>query len=109
MPLVTFASDPGTIGIAVNQLYSEPQPTTRGAFIVRRLDPSSAAADAGIQPGDLILAIDSKRVFSTGASYNFLLPWSPGLALKGFETRCQSRRLPMPATDQIFRPDLHHK
>ena len=67
-PGFMFASDPGTIGAAVNQLYSEQQPTKRGALIVRRVQPSSAAADAGIQPGDLILAIDGTRVFNTEES-----------------------------------------
>jgi hypothetical protein len=143
-PLVAVAAEPGTIGLALNQLYSEQQPTKRGAFIVRHVEPSSAAADAGIQPGDLILAVEGKRVFNTEAReviremagpagssieltvvpadgnlkkitlvrkpyaphlnpqtdpfrysipgnwqadprYNFPLPWSPGLAFKGFE------------------------
>ena len=52
MPLSTFGAEPGTIGVAVNQLYSELQPTKRGAFIVRQVESSSAAANAGIQPGD---------------------------------------------------------
>jgi hypothetical protein len=58
-----FESEPGTIGVAVNQLYSEQQPTKRGAFMVRHVEPSSAAAEAGIQAGDLILATDGKPVF----------------------------------------------
>ncbi|HZZ16156.1 MAG TPA: PDZ domain-containing protein, partial [Candidatus Sulfotelmatobacter sp.] len=57
-----FASEPGTVGVAVNQLYSDQQPTKRGALIVRHVDPNSAAADAGIRAGDLILATDGKRV-----------------------------------------------
>lgn len=61
---LTFASEPGTVGVAVNQLYTDPQPTKRGALIVRHVDPNSAAADAGIQAGDLILAADGKRVFN---------------------------------------------
>jgi PDZ domain len=160
-PLVTFASEPGTIGVAVNQLYSEQQPTKRGAFMVRRVDPSSAAADAGIQPGDLILAIDGKRVFNTEESevtkkiagpagssielsvvqadgnlkkitlvrkpfpphlnpltdtfsysipgnwqvdprYNFPLPWSPGLAFKGFEDLYFA-----PGFDDLDSPEYH--
>jgi S1-C subfamily serine protease len=62
MPHSLLASEPGTIGIAVNQLYSEQQPTKRGPFMVRRVEPSSAAADAGIQPGDLIIETDGKPV-----------------------------------------------
>jgi S1-C subfamily serine protease len=57
-PRFTFASEPGTLGLAVNQLYSYQQPTKRGALIIRHVDPNSAAADAGIQAGDLILATD---------------------------------------------------
>jgi PDZ domain len=144
LPSFTFAAEPGTLGVAVNQLYSDQQSTRRGALIIRHVDPHSAAADAGIQAGDLILAADGKRVFNTelnelmkrldgpaGSSvelsvvqvdgnskqvalvrrpyaphrnpqtdvfsyaipgnwqkdprYNFPLPWSPGLAFKGFE------------------------
>jgi hypothetical protein len=143
-PGLLFGSEPGTTGIAVNQLYSEQQPTKRGAFMVRRVEPSSAAADAGIQPGDLILATNGQPVFNIDARemterlagpagssielsvvpadgkvkkialtrrpysphlnpqtdafrysvpgnwqmdlrYHFPLPWSPALALKGFE------------------------
>jgi len=139
-----LGSEPGTIGLAVNQLYSEQQPTKRGAFMVRRVEPSSAAADADIQPGDLILATNGQPVFNidaremnerlagpagsaielsivpadgnvkkialirrpyaphlnprsdvfwysvpgnwqADARYSFPLPWSPALALKGFE------------------------
>lgn len=64
-PRSTFASEPGTVGVAVNQLYSEQQLTKRGALIIRHVDPNSAAADAGIQAGDLILATDGKRVFNS--------------------------------------------
>jgi hypothetical protein len=160
-PLVTFAAEPGTIGIAVNQLYSEQQPTKRGALIVRRVDPSSAAADAGIQPGDLILFVDGKHVVNTEANevtkrfaglagssielsivpadgklkaitlvrkpypphlnpqadvfryavpgnwgvdprYNFPLPWSPGLALDGFEDLYFA-----PGFDDLDSPEYH--
>ena len=160
-PLVAFASEPGTIGIAVNQLYSEQQPTKRGAFMVRRVDPSSAGADAGIQTGDLILAVDGKRVFNREADeviksmagpagssvelsivpangnlekillvrkpyppnknpqtdtfryvvpgdwqfeprYNFPLPWSPGLSLKGYEDLYFA-----PGFDDLNSPEYH--
>jgi hypothetical protein len=160
-PLVAFASEPGTIGITLIQLYNEEQPTRRGAFIVRRVEPSSAAADAGIQPGDIILAIDGKRVVNTEASevtktiagvagssvelsvvqadgksktitlvrkpysphlnpqtdafryavpgnwgidprYNFPLPWSPALALKGFEDLYFA-----PGFDDMDSPEYH--
>jgi hypothetical protein len=125
------------------------------------VDPSSSAADAGIRPGDLILAIDGKRVFNTEASeviktiagpagtsvelsvvqadgrskkitlvrkpypphlnpqtdifsyavpgnwqfeprYNFPLPWSPGLPLKGFEDLYFA-----PGFDDLDSPEYH--
>ena len=57
-----LASEPGTIGVEIHQLYNEQQPTKRGVFMVRRVQPSSAAADAGIQPGDVVVAVDGKPV-----------------------------------------------
>ena len=65
IPHLAIAAEPGTIGVAVLQLYSEQQPTKRGALMVRRVDPASAAAAAGIQPGDLILATDGKPVIGS--------------------------------------------
>jgi hypothetical protein len=160
-PRFTFASEPGTVGVALNQLYSDQQPTKRGALIVRHVDPNSAAANAGIQAGNLILATDGKPVFNTelnevvkrlagpvGSSielsvvqadgnlkkitlirkpypphlnpqsdsfsysipgnwqkdprYNFPLPWSPGLAYKGFEDLYFA-----PGFDDLDSPEYH--
>jgi hypothetical protein len=156
-----LASELGTIGVEVNQLYSDQQPTKRGALIVRQVQPSSAAADAGIQTGDLVLAIDGTRVFNTEMSeltkkldgpvgssvellivpadgqtktislvrkpypphlnplkdtfrysvpgdwkadprYKFPLPWSPQLALKGFEDVYFA-----PGFDDVESPQYH--
>jgi len=63
-----ISSEAGTVGVAVNQLYSEQQPIRRGALIVREVYPNSAAAEAGIKPGDLILATDGKPVFNSDMS-----------------------------------------
>ncbi|HMJ21129.1 MAG TPA: PDZ domain-containing protein [Terriglobales bacterium] len=160
-PGLTFGPEPGTLGVVVNQLYSDQQPTKRGAFIVRRVQPSSAAAEAGIQPGDLILSIDEKPVFNIEVSevtkrlagpagsgialsivpadgklkkmtlvrkpyaphlnpqadafrysipgnwqmdprYDFPLPWSPALALKGFEDLYFA-----PGFDDLDSPEYH--
>ena len=161
IPGLLFGSEPGTIGVAVNQLYSEQQATKRGALIIRHVDKDSAAADAGIQAGDLILATDGARVFNTelndvikrldgpaGTSiklsvvqadgnvkeitlvrkpypphlnpetdvfsysipgnwqkdprYDFPLPWSPGIALKGFEDVYFA-----PGFDDLNSPEYH--
>jgi hypothetical protein len=68
MPHPAAASEPGTIGVTINQLYIEQAPTKRGPFMVRRVEPSSAAADAGIQPGDVIVATDGKPAFQSDAN-----------------------------------------
>ena len=93
-----ITSEDGTVAVAVNQLYSEQQPTRRGALIVRDAGPNSAAAEAGIQAGDLIPATDGKPVFNRDPfsssvpgnwrkdlRYRFPLSRSPGHRLEGFE------------------------
>ena len=57
-----LGAEPGTIGVVVLQLFSEQQPTKRGVYVVQRVLPASAAADAGIMPGDLIVQTDEKPV-----------------------------------------------
>jgi hypothetical protein len=60
--------EPGTLGLALNQLYSDQQATKRGALMVRRVEAHSAAADAGIEAGNLILAVDGDSVFNASMS-----------------------------------------
>ncbi len=55
------AVEPGTVGLAVAQLYSDEQPTKRGVFVVRAVESGSAAADDGIRVGDIILAVNGTR------------------------------------------------
>jgi hypothetical protein len=57
-----MGAEPGTIGVVVLQLFSEQQPTKRGVYVVQRVLPASAAADAGIVPGDLIIRTDEEPV-----------------------------------------------
>jgi len=57
-----LGAEPGTIGVVVLQLFSEEQPTKRGVYVVRQVLPASAAADAGIVPGDVIIKTDEKPV-----------------------------------------------
>jgi len=64
---VASQSEPGTIGISLLQLYSEHQPTKRGPFVVRHVEAQSAANDAGIKAGDLILATNGKTVLGSDA------------------------------------------
>jgi hypothetical protein len=59
---VLAAEEPGTIGIAAAQLYSDEQPNKRGVLVVRRVDPGSAAADAGMRMGDIIVSVNGARV-----------------------------------------------
>jgi hypothetical protein len=62
------SQEPGTLGLAVNQLYSDQQATKRGALMVRRVEAHSAAAEAGIEAGNLILATDGNPVFNASMS-----------------------------------------
>ncbi len=55
------AVEPGTVGLAVAQLYSDEQPTKRGVLVVRGVESGSAAADDGIRVGDIILAVNGTR------------------------------------------------
>ncbi len=62
MPGPVLGSEPGTVGVIVLQLYSEQKPTKRGVYVVRQVLPASAAADAGMVPGDVIVQTDEKPV-----------------------------------------------
>lgn len=57
-PMMVAAQEPGTLGFALAQLYSNEQPNRRGVLIVRRVDKGSAAADAGIEAGDIIVSVN---------------------------------------------------
>jgi hypothetical protein len=57
-----------TIGIAAAQLYSDEQPNKRGVLIVRRVDSGSAAADAGIHMGDIIVSVNGSPVAGRDSS-----------------------------------------
>ena len=72
------AAEPGTIGLQVSQIYVEQQATHRGGLVVRRVDLASGAADAGLQPGDLILEVDGRNV--EGHARKELLEWLNGPA-----------------------------
>jgi len=60
--LASAAEEPGTVGLSVAQLYNDQESNKRGILVVRRVEPGSAAAEAGIAPGDLILSIGGVSV-----------------------------------------------
>lgn len=53
-----IAQEPGTLGISVLQLYSDGQQNKRGVLIVRAVEADSAAADAGLVGGDIIVSVN---------------------------------------------------
>jgi hypothetical protein len=54
--------EPGTIGLNVAQLYSDDQVNKRGVLVVRRVEQRSSADEAGIQVGDIIVAVNGSPV-----------------------------------------------
>jgi C-terminal processing protease CtpA/Prc len=52
------AEELGTVGIAAVQLYTDAQPNKRGVLMVRRVEPGSAAGNAGIRLGDIIISVN---------------------------------------------------
>jgi hypothetical protein len=63
IPHQAFAvEEAGTIGLNVAQLYSEQEPNKRGVLVVRRVEQGSAAAEAGILVGDIIVAVNGSPV-----------------------------------------------
>jgi hypothetical protein len=59
---VSAVEEAGTVGINVAQLYSEEQPNKRGVLVVRRVEQGSSAEEAGIQVGDIIVAVNGTPV-----------------------------------------------
>lgn len=56
--VVALAQEPGTLGISVLQLYSDGQQNKRGVLIVRAVQAGSAAVEAGIVAGDIIVSVN---------------------------------------------------
>jgi PDZ domain len=56
------AEELGTVGIAAVQLYTDAQPNKRGVLMVRRVEPGSAAGDAGIRLGDIIISVNGSAI-----------------------------------------------
>ena len=57
-----FAAEDGTLGVTVQQLYSQREASHRGNLVVIAVRPKSAADDAGIRPGDLIVETNGAPV-----------------------------------------------
>jgi|UPI000558F9EC hypothetical protein len=62
VPRPILGSEPGTVGLVVLQLFSDQQPNKRGVYVVRQVLPASAAANAGIVAGDVIVQTDERPV-----------------------------------------------
>jgi hypothetical protein len=62
VPVIYAQETPGTIGVTVVQLFNEGQANKRGVLVVRRVAPGSSAEEAGIEPGDVIIAVDGKNL-----------------------------------------------
>ena len=60
--MVYAAEEPGTMGISIAQLYSDGPANKRGVLVIRRVAPGSSAAEAGIEVGDLIIAVNGTKV-----------------------------------------------
>ncbi|MEZ2348523.1 PDZ domain-containing protein [Terriglobus sp. RCC_193] len=56
--IAVLAQEPGTLGISVLQLYGEGQQNKRGVLILRAVEPGTAAADAGLTAGDIIVSVN---------------------------------------------------
>lgn len=56
--VTALGQEPGTLGLSVVQLYSDGQQNKRGVLIARSVKTGSAAADAGIAPGDIIVSVN---------------------------------------------------
>jgi hypothetical protein len=62
-PARVYAQEtPGTIGVTTLQLFNDAQANKRGVLVVRRIAPGSSAEEAGIEPGDIIIAINGTNV-----------------------------------------------
>src|SRR5258708_14841107 len=57
-----FAAEDGTLGVTVQQLYSQREASHRGNLVVIAVRPKSAADDAGIHSGDLIVETNGVSV-----------------------------------------------
>ncbi|HEY6308734.1 MAG TPA: PDZ domain-containing protein [Candidatus Angelobacter sp.] len=52
------SDEPGTVGIGLAQLYSDQQPNKRGPLVVLKVAEASPGAKAGIQRGDIVIAVN---------------------------------------------------
>jgi len=64
-PKKVIAEEPGTIGLNVAQLYNDHQPNKRGVLVVGWVEQGSSAAEAGVQAGDVILAVNGSQISGT--------------------------------------------
>lgn len=61
-PQRTAADELGTIGVGFAQLFADGQPNHRGPLVVLQVNEGSAGAKAGLQRGDIVIAINGAPV-----------------------------------------------
>jgi carboxyl-terminal processing protease len=61
-PWRTTADELGTIGVGFAQLFADGQPNHRGPLVVLQVVEGSAGAKAGLQRGDIVIAINGASV-----------------------------------------------
>src|SRR5262249_41619915 len=60
--LLYGADQPGTVGVGLVQLYSEQQPNHRGPLVVVQVEEGLPGAEAGVQRGDIVVAVNGVPV-----------------------------------------------
>jgi hypothetical protein len=61
-PQTSSSSEPGTLGLGLAQLYSDQQLNHRGPLVVLRVADGLPAAKAGVQRGDMVVAVNGQPV-----------------------------------------------
>lgn len=60
VPISAQTDDIGTLGISFAQLFDDDTPDHRGPLVVLRLQDGSPGVNAGLHPGDFVIAVDGR-------------------------------------------------